>query len=194
MVPIVLITLYFGGARASECDFRCRAVRGIDQFAADNVEVSDGVSLVRTAENGTGRTAGDSVLSALRDFVGRYDLRVKLHRFLPPREEVAAGLRKALTFVSEEARGNGGKKGGLLMAATMMGGTMAALGFGALGMLAMKALTVSAMALLLSVITAVRRMTAKNEHESGHIVSYVPVHHGARRRRDLPLLLTGSNS
>lgn len=34
----------------------------------------------------------------------------------------------------------GGKKGGgaILMMATMMGGTMAALGFGALGMLAMK--------------------------------------------------------
>lgn len=100
MVPIVLIALYFGGARASDCGFRCRAVRGIGQFAAENVEVSEGVTLVRTAaENATGRTAPDSVLSAVKDFVGSYDLRVRLNRLLP-REEVVAGLRKALTFLS----------------------------------------------------------------------------------------------
>lgn len=109
--------------------------------------------------------------------------------------------------------GGGGKKGGgaILMMATMMGGTMAALGFGALGMLAMKvritlkilkinilkktifefqALTVSAMALLLSAVIGLKKLLSKGDDDHHASVSYIPVHHGGHRRRrdthDLP--------
>lgn len=72
------------------------------------------------------------------------------------------------------------------------GKMMAALGFGALGLLAMKALMVSALALMLSLIVAVKKLASGHESGGGHHVVYAQDvgHHHYRKKRseevDLP--------
>ena len=62
---------------------------------------------------------------------------------------------------------------------------MAALGFGALGMLAMKALMVSALALMLSLIVAVKKLASSHDSGGGHHVVYAQDvgHHGHYRKK-----------
>lgn len=62
---------------------------------------------------------------------------------------------------------------------------MAALGFGALGLLAMKALMVSALALMLSLIVAVKKLASGHESGGGHHVVYAQDvgHHHYRKKR-----------
>ena len=62
---------------------------------------------------------------------------------------------------------------------------MAALGFGALGLLAMKALMVSALALMLSLIVAVKKLASGYESGGGHHVVYAQDvgHHHYRKKR-----------
>lgn len=59
---------------------------------------------------------------------------------------------------------------------------MAAMGFGALGLLAMKALTVSAMALMLSLIVAVKKLAGGHEEHGHHVVYAQEVGHHHRKR------------
>lgn len=65
------------------------------------------------------------------------------------------------------------------------GKMMAALGFGALGLLAMKALMVSALALMLSLIVAVKKLASGHESGGGHHVVYAQDvgHHHYRKKR-----------
>lgn len=61
---------------------------------------------------------------------------------------------------------------------------MAAMGFGALGLLAMKALMVSAMALMLSLIVAVKKLAGGHDDHGGHHVVYAQeVGHHHRKKR-----------
>lgn len=65
---------------------------------------------------------------------------------------------------------------------------MAAMGFGALGLLTMKALMVSAMALMLSLIVAVKKLTSGHDSGGGghHVVYAQDVgHHHYRKKRSL---------
>jgi len=63
---------------------------------------------------------------------------------------------------------------------------MAAMGFGALGLLAMKALMVSAMALMLSLIIAVKKLASGGEDHGGHHVVYAQeVGHHHRKKRSI---------
>lgn len=64
---------------------------------------------------------------------------------------------------------------------------MAALGFGALGMLAMKALMVSALALMLSLIVAVKKLASSHDSGGGHHVVYAQDvgHHHYRKKRSI---------
>lgn len=64
---------------------------------------------------------------------------------------------------------------------------MAAMGFGALGLLAMKALMVSAMALMLSLIVAVKKLAGgHDDHGGGHHVVYAQeVGHHHRKKRSV---------
>jgi hypothetical protein len=72
-----------------------------------------------------------------------------------------------------------GGNGGLLALGLMMKGMLTALGLGGLGLLAMKALMVSAMALLLSAVIGIKKLASKDDdHGSGHVVQVVPVHSG----------------
>lgn len=62
---------------------------------------------------------------------------------------------------------------------------MAAMGFGALGLLAMKALMVSAMALMLSLIIAVKKLASGNEDHGHHVVYAQEVGHHHRKKRSI---------
>jgi hypothetical protein len=63
---------------------------------------------------------------------------------------------------------------------------MAAMGFGALGLLAMKALMVSAMALMLSLIVAVKKLASGGDDHGGHHVVYAQeVGHHHRKKRSV---------
>lgn len=76
----------------------------------------------------------------------------------------------------------GGKKkgGGLMMVMMMMGGMMKAMALGALGLLAMKALTVSSLAFLLSAVVGLKKLVSKkDDDDGGHYVQVVGGHgHG----------------
>ena len=62
---------------------------------------------------------------------------------------------------------------------------MAAMGFGALGLLAMKALMVSSLALMLSLIVAAKKLAGGKEEDTHHVVYAQEVGSHHRRRRDL---------
>lgn len=59
---------------------------------------------------------------------------------------------------------------------------MMAMGFSALGALAMKALMVSSVALMLSLITAVKKLASKDDKDEHHVVYAQEVgHHHSKR-------------
>lgn len=62
---------------------------------------------------------------------------------------------------------------------------MAAMGFGALGLLAMKALLVSAMALMLSLIIAVKKLAGGGDDHGHHVVYAQEVGHHHRKKRSI---------
>lgn len=64
---------------------------------------------------------------------------------------------------------------------------MAAIGFGSIGMLAMKALMVSSLALMLSLIVAAKKFASSQDSGGGHHVVYAQEsgHHHSKRSADL---------
>ncbi|KAG6795113.1 hypothetical protein HZU73_09563 [Apis mellifera caucasica] len=171
-----------------------------------NLEILDGVSLVEVPANAASSPfrkgkfmKGFGGVGSLMQFLEGRELRIKLPALLPQNLETA--LQESLP-VDQARRGNGGgfggggggggfrggKKGGgggMMMLALMMGKMMAALGFGALGLLAMKALMVSALALMLSLIVAVKKLASGHESGGGHHVVYAQDvgHHHYRKKR-----------
>ncbi|XP_076174738.1 uncharacterized protein LOC143150386 [Ptiloglossa arizonensis] len=167
-----------------------------------NIEIFDGVSLVEVPGSGPNRKGrlmkGFGSMASLVQFLEGRELRIKLPSFLP--QNIESALQESLP--AEQGRGGGGygglggggggggKKGGgagYLIMAMMMGKMMAAMGFGALGLLAMKALMVSAMALMLSLIVAVKKLTSSHDSGGGHHVVYAQDvgHHHYRKKRSL---------
>ncbi|XP_072761437.1 uncharacterized protein [Anoplolepis gracilipes] len=168
-----------------------------------NIELFDGVSLVEVP--GSFRKSrvlkGFGGLGPFVQFLEGRELRIKLPSLFPPNMETA--LKESLPSDFEARKegggfggggggfggGKGGKKGGgggILIMALMMGKMMAAMGFGALGLLAMKALMVSAMALMLSLIIAVKKLASGGEDHGGHHVVYAQeVGHHHRKKRSI---------
>jgi cell division protein FtsX len=68
----------------------------------------------------------------------------------------------------------------------ILGKMMAAMGFGALALLAMKALMVSALALMLSLIIAAKKLAGGKEEDSHHVVYAQEVGSSHHRRRRSP--------
>ncbi|XP_076759071.1 uncharacterized protein LOC143428233 [Xylocopa sonorina] len=202
-------------ANASVSCYGVRIVRKIVQQLLEksskepNIEIFDGVSLVEvpgTEPFRKGRLMkGFGGMGTLMQFLEGRELRIKLPSFLP--QNIESALQESLPV--DQARrgggggfggggggggfgggGGGGKKGGgggYLIMALMMGKMMAALGFGALGLLAMKALMVSALALMLSLIVAVKKLTSGHDSGGGHHVVYAQDvgHHHYRKKRSL---------
>lgn len=78
--------------------------------------------------------------------------------------------------------GGGGGMGGVMMMGMMMGKLLAALGIGGVGLLAMKALMVSALALMLSVILGLKKLV-HSDHEEGHTVIHAGHGHEYNRKK-----------
>ncbi|XP_012145818.1 uncharacterized protein LOC105663148 [Megachile rotundata] len=170
-----------------------------------NIEIFDGVSLVEVPNSGPTRKGrlmkGFGNMGSLVQFLEGRELRIKLPSFLP--QNIESALQESLP--ADQGRGGGGgggfgggggggggggKKGGgngMMILALMMGKMMAALGFGALGLLAMKALMVSALALMLSLIVAVKKLASGHDSGGGHHVVYAQDvgHHHYRKKRSL---------
>lgn len=71
------------------------------------------------------------------------------------------------------------------MMGLMMGKMMAALGIGGVGLLAMKALMVSALALMLSLIVGLKKLFSKEHDDGGHTVIHAGQgHHDYRKKRE----------
>ncbi|XP_015585285.1 uncharacterized protein LOC107263017 [Cephus cinctus] len=186
-----------------------RIVRRVVQQLLDksgslpSLELSDGVTLVetpgaaeRSVNGGSARSARrmktgqDGPMGQLFEFLEDRELRVKLPSLLPDNLELA--LKESLPSAGQGRKGGGGggglgggKKGdgGMLLMALMMGKMMSALGFGALGLLAMKALMVSALALMLSLIVAAKKLAGGHDDGGGHHVVYAQeVGHHHRKR------------
>ncbi|XP_011646093.1 heterogeneous nuclear ribonucleoprotein A0-like [Pogonomyrmex barbatus] len=180
-----------------------------------DIELFDGVSLVEAPGNGSSRKArvlkGFGGLGPFFQFLEGRELRIKLPSLLPSNFETA--LKESLPSESEARQkrggggggyggggggggyggggggGKGGKKGGgggYMILALMMGKMMAAMGMGAVGLLAMKALMVSAMALMLSLIVAVKKLAGGGDDHGGHHVVYAQeVGHHHRKKRSI---------
>ncbi|XP_071557014.1 uncharacterized protein [Temnothorax nylanderi] len=174
-----------------------------------NIELFDGVSLVEVPGSGSSRKArvlkGFGGLEPFLQFLEGRELRVKLPSLLPPNIETA--LKESLPSEAEGCGrgggggggfgggggkgggggGGGGKKGGggYMILILMMGKMMAAMGFGALGLLAMKALMVSALALMLSLIVAVKKLASGGEDHGHHVVYAQEVGHHHRKKRSI---------
>lgn len=65
----------------------------------------------------------------------------------------------------------------------MMGKMMAAIGLGGVGLLAMKALMVSALALMLSIIIGLKKLVHSGHDEGGHTVIHASHGHGHEYRK-----------
>lgn len=97
------------------------------------------------------------------------------------------------------AEGRKKDKGGLsmvLITALMMKKMLAVLGMGAVAAMAAKALGVALLALLLSALIGLKKLTESNQDESSHHVQYVTAHQEHHRLRrgiddDLPLPYRG---
>lgn len=89
-------------------------------------------------------------------------------------------------FIEARKGGYKDKKGGgaLMLMAMMMGKTMAAIGFGTVGLLAMKALMVSALALMLSMVVGLKKLLSSGHDEGGHTVIHATASgHGGHEYR-----------
>ncbi|XP_014212819.1 uncharacterized protein LOC106642521 [Copidosoma floridanum] len=184
-------------ANASVACQGVRLVRKIVQKMLEDVrrnrslEILDGVSLVETGGDGGSSSRSARVLKdfgqigSVLGFLENRELRIKLSSLMPDNLEAAVNASLVLADQGRGNKGGGGKKGdnGMMMLVLMMGKMMAAMGFGALGLMAMKALLLSSIALMLSLIVAAKKLVSKDE-ESHHVV-YAQEHH--RRRRSLPL-------
>ncbi|XP_058793725.1 uncharacterized protein LOC131665684 [Phymastichus coffea] len=161
-----------------------------------NMEFIHGITLV---EVGDGRQSSrDARFSKDYGFMGTIvkwlegrELRINLPTLLPV--NLVSVIEQSLPSNDEGRKSGGGFGGGLggkgdggaMLVALMMGKMMAAMGFGALGLLAMKALMISALALMLSLIVAAKKMSGGKDEESHHVVYAQEVHGHHRRRRSL---------
>ncbi|KAL3268020.1 hypothetical protein HHI36_007153 [Cryptolaemus montrouzieri] len=83
--------------------------------------------------------------------------------------------------------GGGGMGNGMMVMGMMMGKLLATLGIGGVAVIAKKALLVSALALMLSVIIGIKHLVHSNDHDShGHTVIHASHGHGHeyRKKRD----------
>ncbi|XP_011505160.1 PREDICTED: uncharacterized protein LOC105367980 [Ceratosolen solmsi marchali] len=160
-----------------------------------NLEILDGVSLVKSdiedvsSRNGRALNRFGQIGSMVKLLENR-ELRIKLPSLLPENFESAIEESLPSTEQGRKSSGGfgGGKKGdgGVMMMALMMGKMMAAMGFGALALLAMKALMVSSLALMLSLIIAAKKLASGKEEDSHHVVYAQEISSSHHRRRRSP--------
>ncbi|KAF4528613.1 hypothetical protein B566_EDAN009217 [Ephemera danica] len=159
-------------------------ILGVSDNDASPRHLLDGVELVHVANDGNtsfdeateekGRDISSSLLNNLRKLISSYEIRVRLSELLNAADSSEAQGRKG-GFGGGLGGGKVGKKGGgALLMMMMMGGMMKMMAMGALAMLAMKALTVSSLAFMLSVIVGLKKLLSKkDDDDGGHVVQVV---------------------
>ncbi|XP_048001478.1 uncharacterized protein LOC125238246 [Leguminivora glycinivorella] len=165
-----------------------------------DIDIADGVKLVSIPVSNSledeGRGFGDSPLFRIAKFLSGHELRVKLPN-LVEKEKISKIVEESLRTVDEtyNSAGTGRRKGGggggsIALLGMMMAKTLGAVGLGGVALLTMKALAASALALMLSAIIGVKKLTSHDDHED-HQVIYAGHHGHHRRKRETPLPYRG---
>ncbi|XP_017781611.1 PREDICTED: uncharacterized protein LOC108566310, partial [Nicrophorus vespilloides] len=124
----------------------------------------------------------------VENYLQNHELRIKLPELMPG-EGFGRTFKDAMegfdSSATGTARGKGGKggMGGIMIMGLMMGKMMAALGLGGVGLLAMKALMVSALALMLSMVIGLKKLVSSEHDDGGHTVIHASHGHDHHRRK-----------
>ncbi|KAJ8709517.1 hypothetical protein PYW08_009521 [Mythimna loreyi] len=159
-----------------------------------DIDLADGVRLARIPVTNSledeGRSFGEnSPLFRMAKFLQGHELHVKLPNLIE-KDRVTQFLADSLKVVDESykensvtGRGKGGGGGGVALLGMMFAKALGAIGIGGLGLLTMKALAASALALMLAAIVGVKKLSSHDGGED-HQVIYAGHHGHHRRRRD----------
>ncbi|KAJ8952315.1 hypothetical protein NQ318_017208 [Aromia moschata] len=165
----------------------------------EDLTLGDGVHLINTRSENDARSNMDdgSFLGTLENYLESHELRIRLPELMPG-EDFGRAFNTAMNEVEGKDEssprggggggGGGGKKGGgggagIMLMGLMMGKMLAALGIGGVGLLAMKALMVSALALMLSIIIGLKKLVHSDHDDSGHTVIHASPGHGGHEYR-----------
>ncbi|XP_030752909.1 uncharacterized protein LOC115879976 [Sitophilus oryzae] len=170
-----------------------KVIRQYINSQPEDVRLGDGVHIISTRSENDARANVDdgTLLGTVENYLENHEVRIKLPELLP-----GEGFGRALKIAVDEAqskedkstgrgkKGGGGGGAGIAVMGLMMGKMMAALGLGGVGMLAMKALMVSALALMLSVIVGLKKLTHHDDDGGHHVIHASSGHEHYRRRRE----------
>ncbi|CAG9760714.1 unnamed protein product [Ceutorhynchus assimilis] len=159
----------------------------------DDVRLGEGVHIISSRSENDARAYGDdsTLLGAVENYLESHEVRIRLTELMPG-EGFGRAFKTAMDEVENGTEnddqstgrggggggGGGGKGGGgggnggggVMMMGLMMGKLLAALGIGGVGLLAMKALMVSALALMLSIIIGLKKLVHHDDDGGGHHV------------------------
>ncbi|XP_014355412.2 uncharacterized protein LOC106708415 [Papilio machaon] len=164
-------------------------------------DITDGVKLVSIPVSNNiedeGRSFDNSPLSRMAKFLQGHELHVKLPNIIE-KDKITNLLAESLKVVDESyknnnatGRGKGDGGGGMALLGLMFAKTVGAAGIGGLGLLTMKALAVSALALMLSAIVGVKKLASNDDHDDHQVIYAGHGHHRKRRDIDTPLPYRG---
>uniref|UniRef100_A0A182SDS2 Uncharacterized protein n=1 Tax=Anopheles maculatus TaxID=74869 RepID=A0A182SDS2_9DIPT len=173
--------------------------------ADDALKLFPGVEIVANGDPEERERSLNDVADDDRSMFGRFARYLQNHELkinfgqLVQRSDIQEAIRTAfgamdqevIADVAEARKKDKGGLGAIMMMGLMMGKLLAALGFGGVGLLALKALGVSMVALLLSAILGLKKLTEQGDHKGRHNDEHFEVHSeghhghdgGARKRR-----------
>ncbi|XP_040154686.1 uncharacterized protein LOC120895410 [Anopheles arabiensis] len=178
-------------ARTGKTDDALKLFPGVEIVAAGDVEERERSLNEVTDEDRTmfGRFARYLQSHELKVNFGQMVQRGDIQEAI--RTTFGAMDQEVIADVAEARKKDKGGLGAIMMMGLMMGKLLAALGFGGVGLLALKALGVSMIALLLSAILGLKKLTEHGDHKGRHNDEHFEVHSedhhghegGARKRR-----------
>ncbi|XP_060528931.1 uncharacterized protein LOC132703597 [Cylas formicarius] len=198
----VLILISASGAENSHgLTILSKILRQYINSQPEDLKLGDGVHIINTRSENDARANMDdgTVLGAVENYLESHEVRIKLPELMP-----GEGFGRAFKTAVDEFEGKpdessprggggggggkgggggGGGGGGVMLMGLMMGKMMAALGIGGVGLLAMKALMVSALALMLSIIIGLKKLVHHDDHDGGHHVIHAGHGHEYKRKK-----------
>uniref|UniRef100_A0A182MPW8 Uncharacterized protein n=1 Tax=Anopheles culicifacies TaxID=139723 RepID=A0A182MPW8_9DIPT len=173
----------------------------------DALKLFPGVEIVTNGDAEERERSLNEVADDDRTMFGRFARYLQSHELkinfgqLVQRSDIQEAIRttfgamdqEVIADVAEARKKDKGGLGAIMMMGLMMGKLLAALGFGGVGLLALKALGVSMIALLLSAILGLKKLTEHGDHKGRHNDEHFEVHAenqhghegGARKRRSV---------
>ncbi|XP_019756509.2 uncharacterized protein LOC109535123 [Dendroctonus ponderosae] len=163
----------------------------------EDVRLGDGVHIISTRSENDARAFGDdaTLIGAVENYLDSHEVRIRLPELMPG-EGFGRAFKTAMDEVESKENenegrgkgggGGGGGGGGVMLMGLMMGKLMAALGIGGVGLLAMKALMVSALALMLSLIIGLKKLVHHDDDDGGghHVIHAGHGHEYHRKKRE----------